>query len=144
MAGCCGGRTTPPSLDECRDLNADADADADAVNCEPELRPLLRRTARPRTTPSTHGPELSEDPDEYNYYDYTGALERPALPEHVNELPSQELPLIEEPDDQEQASQQQEESHPPTSDLTVETVDPAEEGGGSGFYPLVERKVAAR
>ena len=46
----------------------------------------------------------------------------------ASELPTQEQPLIEEPDDQEQVSQQQEESSLPTSDLTIETADPTEEG----------------
>ena len=46
----------------------------------------------------------------------------------ASELPTQEQPLIEKPDDQEQESQQQEESSLPTSDLTVETTDMTEEG----------------
>ncbi|WVZ76577.1 hypothetical protein U9M48_024542 [Paspalum notatum var. saurae] len=46
----------------------------------------------------------------------------------ASELPTQEQPLIEEPDDQEQESQQQQESSLPTSDLTVETANPTDEG----------------
>ena len=46
-----------------------------------------------------------------------------------NELPTQEQPLIEEPDDQEQGTQQQEENPQAAPDLAPEAPsDPSEEG----------------
>ena len=48
--------------------------------------------------------------------------------DHVNEEQTQELPVIEKPDDQEPKGQPQEEYPQATSDLTTDDTDPSEEG----------------
>jgi len=46
----------------------------------------------------------------------------------ANELPTQEQPLIEEPDDQEQESPQQEENPQQSSECVTEEANPSKEG----------------